>query len=315
MKKILLVFSAFLLCLLPQTSFAWNDVGHKTIAYIAWENMTPEARQKAIELLLVAPEDSGLAWLIPPDGRTIAIRNREFFEIASTWADIVRDNRYPIRRDKYHKSIWHYKDSFWKQVNGAAVDIPEMQPDEVNAIARLFASQKALSDTSIPASERAIHLAWILHLAGDIHQPLHASARVTDTEPKGDAGGNSFYLAPAPPQGSREPRLNLHWYWDSILQNAYPRKDECDGIYIPMIGSKIMKRYPVNKMQTEASELNFDAWQRGSFATTKAELYPATLKRDVAPSKQYQDKAIKISERAMALAGYRLAKVLNGILK
>lgn len=314
MKKILLAFFISMFCLLPQTAFAWNDVGHKVVSYIAWENMTPQARQKAFELLMSAPEDSGLAWLLPPDSRSFAVRQRDFFGIASTWADIVRDNRSPIRRGKYHQGIWHYKDSFWKQMNGAAVDVTEMQPDDINAVERLVFLQKALSDSSIPASERAVYLAWILHLTGDIHQPLHCSARVTETEPKGDQGGNLFYLEPKK-ENSTEPRLNLHWYWDSILRNGYPRKDESDGDYIPMIGAKIIKRYPMSKLQTEANVINFDVWQQEGFKKAKTELYPATLKRDETPSKMYEKNAINISERAMALAGYRLAKMLNEIFK
>lgn len=314
MKKILFFFSAFMLCLLPHTTFAWNDVGHKVVSYIAWENMTPQARQKAFELLMSAPEDSGLAWLLPPDSRSFALRQRDFFGIASTWSDIVRDNKSPIRRGKYHQGIWHYKDSFWKQVNGLAVDIKEMQPDKTNAVERLVFLHKAVSDSSIPASERAVYLAWILHLTGDIHQPLHCSARVTESEPKGDQGGNLFYLEPKK-ENSTEPRLNLHWYWDSILRQAYPRKDESDGNYIPMIGSKIIKRYPMNKLQAEANVINFDVWQQEGFKKAKAELYPTTLKRDALPSKMYEKNAINISERAMALAGYRLAKMLNEIFK
>jgi hypothetical protein len=317
MKKILLIFSAVVLCLLPQTAFGWDDAGHKVVSYIAWENMTPQARQKAIELFLSAPEDSGLAWLLLFDGRLLEIRQREFFQTASTWPDIVRDNKYPIRREKYHRGNWHYINFFWRHESGKAVDIPDMKPEETNAVERLAFLQKALSDSSLPASERGVYLAWILHLVGDIHQPLHTSARVTRSLTRGDQGGNLFYLEPKrePTDTNKEPRLTLHWYWDSILKYAYPRKDECDGNYIPMIATKIMQLHPMSKLQTQVSENKFEAWAQEGLKTAQTELYPFSLRFDQLPSEKYQKNAINISEKAMALAGYRLARMLNEIFK
>lgn len=315
MRKILFALSVVMLCLLPQTAFAWDDVGHKVVSYVAWENMTPQARQKAIELLLAAPEDSGLSWLLLFDGRSLATRNREFFQTASTWPDIVRDNKYPIRREKYHRGNWHYINFFWKQENGVAVDITDMKPEPTNAVERIAFLRKALSDSSTPASERGVYLGWILHLVGDIHQPLHTSARVTNTEQRGDQGGNLFYLEPKreSTDGNREPRLTLHWYWDSILRYGYPRKDECDGDYIPTVAKSIIKLYPANKLQLKEGAV--DDWVKEGYETTKADLYPSTLKRDERPSKTYEKKAVRISEKRLALAGYRLAKMLNEIFK
>lgn len=48
--------------LLPATPVsAWDDTGHKVSAYIAWQKMTPQARETTIKLLLAAPEDSHLS--------------------------------------------------------------------------------------------------------------------------------------------------------------------------------------------------------------------------------------------------------------
>ena len=43
------------------TAAAWDRLGHKVAAFIAWENMEPEAREKVHRLLLAAPEDSHLS--------------------------------------------------------------------------------------------------------------------------------------------------------------------------------------------------------------------------------------------------------------
>jgi len=317
MKTFLLVIFAFLICLLPKTAFAWDDAGHKVVAYIAWENMTPEARTKAIEILLAAPEDSGLAWLLPTDGRSFETRRREFFEIASTWSDIVRDNKSPNRRTKYHKGEWHYTNYFWKQVNGLPVEVAELKPAQTNVVERLFFLQNAMTNEGTNPKDKAIYLAWILHLVGDIHQPLHTSARVTDTEPRGDQGANLFYLEPKKEitEGSREFRMNLHAYWDGILRYGFKRGDECDGDYIETIGAKLIKNYPQKNFANMMKQGRFDGWAQEGFTAAQKEVYPATLKRDEMPSKKYEQTAVKISERAMALAGYRLAQMLNEILK
>jgi hypothetical protein len=255
--------------------------------------------------------------LFPPDSRALTVKQREFFEIASTWPDIIRDDKSPIRRSKYHHGNWHYDDFFWRQVNGQAVDALDLHADSINAVERLFFLQKALEDPSTPANERAVYLAWVLHLVGDIHQPLHCSARVTDVEPKGDQGGNLFYLEPkkeTTDTTNKEPRLNLHWYWDSILRYEYPRLAECDMDYVKTIAMKIIAHYPISNDPAQLKPGQFDEWVQEGFKIAKTQVYPPTLKRDEMPSKSYQQNAIKISEQRIALAGYRLANLLNKIL-
>lgn len=52
---------------------------------------------------------------------------------------------------------------------------------------------------------------FLIHYTGDVHQPLHATARVNTEFPAGDRGGNSFHLT------SREGAKNLHAVWDSVI--------------------------------------------------------------------------------------------------
>src|SRR5262249_39587347 len=55
---------------------------------------------------------------------------------------------------------------------------------------------------------KSYDLSWLLHLVGDVHQPLHATTRVSATKPDGDDGGNGVELSsPA----------NLHTFWDDVL--------------------------------------------------------------------------------------------------
>ena len=177
-------------------AFCWNDVGHKITGYIAWQRMSQQARDNVIRILRDAPEDSQLATFYKYYGpESDEARKLEYFMFVPSWADVVRDREFETRYKKYHHGTWHYADIFWKQVNGQ----PELLKDfeaSGQAVIKLAEYDAVIRNPSASNAEKAIAIAWIMHLAGDIHQPLHASARVTDTEPKGDQGANLFLLSP-----------------------------------------------------------------------------------------------------------------------
>lgn len=291
---------------------AWDDAGHKISAYIAWEQMTPAARERAAKILLSAPEDADLSVFYMQDSRSVAVRQRELFMIASTWADIVRDKKFQARFEKYHKGNWHYSDTFWSDKAGRVEILKDFAEPTGKAVEQLFAFDKLLREAAATDADKAIALAWILHLGGDIHQPLHTSARVTDAEPKGDQGGNLFLLSPKDATG--ENRLNLHWFWDSIIGRNIARKDDaCDTDYLLPIAQKMMKKYPASKMQNRLKIGKFDQWQQESFQIASTKLYPASLQTGVAPSEAYKKMAFEISEEQIALAGYLMGAMLNQI--
>ena len=197
--------------------FAWDDVGHKLTGYIAWQQMTPPARERAIKILRSSPEDADLSVFYLQNARSEAANKMDFFMLATTWADIIRDREFKNRYKKYFHGPWHYLDTFWKDNNGKVEVLPDMESAKENAVERLFFFDKQLRDASVSDEDKAIALAWFLHLGGDIHQPLHASGRVSDEDPKGgDQGGNTFLLTPK--DGPRDKSENLHWYWDSIVK-------------------------------------------------------------------------------------------------
>lgn len=312
MKKLVLKISfLFIIAIVfANSASAWDDTGHKLIAYIAWQKMSPAARAKAVKLLLNAPEDSDLSVFYPQDSRSAEAKGRELFMIASTWADIIRNKNFAARYAKYHHGNWHYLDTFWREADGKIELVTDLESNPENAIERLYAFDKVLRDASASDEDKAIALAWILHLIGDIHQPLHDSARVTENNPQGDQGGNLFILSAKDAKES----INLHWYWDSIIGRNIPRvSDACDSSYIPAIADKIMEKYPSSKMQNRFSSGNFSKWQQEGFQIASTKLYPASLKLNEMPSESYQKQAFEIAQERIALAGYRLANLLNQI--
>jgi len=310
-KMVRSVLVGAVISMLASFTFAWDDVGHRTMAYIAWQQMTPAARESVIKILRSAPEDSDISAYYIGGPEPDETKKLEYFMLMATWADIVRERSLEARNKKYHHSNWHYDDTFWKQVNGKAEILPSPEEGGV-AIDKLIDFDKVLRNTSATDKDKAIAIVWIEHLIGDIHQPLHTSARVTDREPKGDQGANLFLLTP---EGTpREKQMNLHWYWDSIVGQNMPLKgDECDREYISKVGRKIMKKYPANSLSAAMRLGEYDEWRKESFALNPTDVFSPDLVRFQMPSEKYKKHAFQVAERQLALAGYRLAATFNQI--
>lgn len=304
---------AFLfLTMFTNSLFAWDAVGHETTAYIAWQRMSPAAREAVIKILRAGPEDSDIsAYFIQGGAESDEMRKLDYFMLMATWADIVRDRSFETRYRKYHKSNWHYEDTFWKQVGDKVEILPQVE-EGGQAINRLLEYDKVLRNASASDKDRAVAIGWIMHLIGDIHQPLHTSARVTELEPKGDQGGNLFLLTP---QGTpRESQVNLHWLWDSIIvRNIPPKADVCERDYIESVARRIMKHHPYNSVSASIKSGAYDQWRKDAFELATTRVYTHDLVRFQMPSDKYKKNALKVAERQIALAGYRMADILNQV--
>ena len=82
-----------------RTGYAWNSTGHKAIALIAYERLTPVTKQRVDQLLARHPDYP--KWIA---GITTADRGRAAFLAASVWPDTIRsDPRFPLRSDARRK--------------------------------------------------------------------------------------------------------------------------------------------------------------------------------------------------------------------
>lgn len=305
-----LVFSVFLL-VTSVPAFGWDDVGHKISAYIAWQRMTPDVRERVHKILLAAPEDSQIATFYMAYGaRTEETRKREFFMLMATWADIIRDRNFATRYKNYHHSNWHYSDRFWQVKDGKIDYLPA--PDDGGQALNKLNDFDAMIRGRANDSQKAVAIAWLEHLIGDLHQPLHTSARVTDVEPKGDQGGNLFLLTP---QGTpRDKQENLHWFWDSIVVRNVPNKDnDCESDFIGPLAEKFMKKYPFAKVQGRLALGKFDEWAAESLRAAQTDVFSYDLVRFQPPSEKYKKKGLKVAEERLTLAGYRMGELFNQV--
>lgn len=301
-----------LICLIFVSSAdAWDDTGHKVSTYIAWRQMTPEVRARVVKLLISAPEDSHLSVYYLAGSRPVAAKELDLFMIASTWPDIIRNRDFKVRYEKYNRGPWHYAGILWEQEGGNAAR-QEAVSDGM-AIPKLFDFEKNLKDPALSDAEKAVNLAWFLHVAGDIHNPLHNGSRITAIESDGDRGGNRFLLVS---EATKENILNLHSYWDGILRRGVPREDDtCDSDYIADIAEKVMRRHPISRMAIRLKLGEYNEWNNDGLRLLNDVVYTADLKRNVLPSKSYQKRAFVAGQEQIALAGYRIAETLNQIFK
>jgi hypothetical protein len=307
-KRSVIVLGLLMAFALP--SFAWDEVGHKLTAYIAWQQMRPEVRAKVIKTLLAAPEDAQLSTFYSAfgGGQNEATRQREFFMLIATWPDIIRDrNNFPVRFKNYAHSDWHYADTFWRLKDGRVEPVTDAKPSGL-AMDKITDLDKLIR-TNAPDADKAVAIAWLEHLIGDIHQPLHASSRVTDSNADGDQGGNLFLLTPkGTPRAQQE---NLHHLWDAIVLIYQPNtKDLCEADYLYPIGDQIIKLYPYDKLKSELADGKFDVWKDESYRIASTEAYKG-IEWFQPASDAYKKKAFEIAQRRMALAGYRMADEFN----
>jgi hypothetical protein len=296
--------SVLFVALLSSPATAWDYFGHHVVGAVAWEHMSVTTRQAVVELLLEAPLDADLASLLPPGPRPMELRGRVLFLEANGWADLVRDEMFPDRKKRYDHPTWHYVNHFWKSTPDGPV-VLENRGTLGDLVVTLERLPSSLADRSRPAAERAIDLAWLLHLVGDIHQPLHSSARVTELEPEGDRGGNDFLLddLEAP---------NLHAYWDFIFRRARPQwPGESYVAWVSRVAREVQGLHPPEDFRDAIAVDDVETWSKESLEIAMHGAYPDYLARGGVPPHRYQKDVLEMASRQTALAGYRLARLLD----
>jgi len=151
--------------------FAWGVTGHRATGYVAEKHLTKKARKNLKRVL-----------------------GQESLAMASTWMDEIRsDSSYNYTAD------WH-----WVTIqDGQTYEQSEKNPngDVVMTLERLIKELKA--GGLAPEKERE-HIKMLIHLVGDIHQPLHVGGG-------NDRGGNDVRVR------WFRAESNLHRVWDSDM--------------------------------------------------------------------------------------------------
>ena len=197
-------------------------LGHKTVAEIAWRQLDPATRQTIVDTIRRHPRfDKDFAGKMDDKALTgdKAVEDHWIFQQAATWPDMIR------KQKEFDRPNWHYIDlpffldpsdrqAFARRLPvNIATDFPtKVPPDKYNVLQALAYCEVMVKSNAGPET-KAVAYCWLLHLVGDLHQPLHCTALFSaDHFPKGDKGGNEIPLR----RGK-----NLHSLWDGLLGSQY----------------------------------------------------------------------------------------------
>ena len=327
-------------------AYAWWDEGHMRIAALAYEQLTPAARAEANRLIRLNPDYPEWVAAIPnsPDHQPKDV-DRYTFVRAAAWADDIKAyaayqaasrggkdqpkdsattasaGRNIGYRDLLIHGYWHFKDIGFR-LDGKQP--PE--PDPVDAV-----TQIKLFTASLPRAAglsddvRSYDLTWLLHLVGDIHQPLHAvtlfddkftkkHAEAKPPEPDtGDRGGNEITVSPA-----NGVSMNLHAYWDSMFGGYSTVYGALfDAFDTKVVDGTVQRTSKLPSPPADRVAISDpDVWVTESYELARKYAYSAPVLEDepIKLSREYETAARTAAEQQVALAAARLAKLLNSAL-
>ena len=170
--KIILLASALLMV---KHTFSWGLMGHRIIGEIAQQHLTKKAKK---ELQKLIGKETLAQWSNWPD----------FIKSDSAWN---------------HASPWHYVDLPGHLEKEKFIQELKKLPGE-NLYTQIQAMMAELKEKSLPVEKRKVALYFLIHLVGDLQQPLHVGRDE-------DAGGNKIVVY------WFEKKTNLHTVWDSML--------------------------------------------------------------------------------------------------
>ena len=235
----------------------WGKTGHRVVGAIAEKHLDNQTKRKLDKLL---------------DNQTLAM--------ASTFADEIK---YDAQYDKFKP--WHYLNMPLDSTYETSKKNPE--GDLVFGIAFC---KKVVTDENSSDEDKAFYLKFLIHLIGDLHQPMHLGLLE-------DRGGNDFDVQ----WFYRD--TNLHKVWDSQMLDGYNMSYSeyvDNAYYLSKKEIKAIEKGDVLDWIAETHKLTVD-------------IYNYTEEGENLRS-EYSFKYFKIARLQMQKAGIRLAKVLNEIL-
>jgi hypothetical protein len=274
-------------------------------AQIAYSRLSPAAKAEVDRLLIPARGRRPLIHLCATYYTPECEKIYDPITIAA-WMD---DFRGDSLNDSY--DTWHYVNL--RPLFDGIPERPNVGPLPANVLDRLLWSINTLRTGTGSDKRDAEVLGFLYHLAGDAHQPMHATTRFSAAHPEGDAGGNAFTVRMPRDTGIR----NLHMYWDAAAglfgwQNPRRPLDEANRERIRRLADELMAKYPPESMP-ESKDKDPYNWVIESNTLARNIAYPG-VREGEAPSPDYTREAQAVCGRRIALAGYRLAAVLNEIL-
>jgi len=282
-NRFLASFATLALLFLPSPAAAWWEYGHETTAEVAMRLVKPRTRL-SIEWLLA--RQKVLETPTCPAGT---------IEQVSVWPDCIKK-----LGDRFNYAYaWHFQDvDICKPF-----DLKEPCAGGNCVSSQIARAQRMIADRELPARDRLMALAFLVHFVGDLHQPLHGS------EHDGDQGGNKLKAS-----YGFIPRSNLHSIWDGLLADR--------AISTPPAGADGILSQVSPARRAEIAQGTLEDWSRESWEMAKAKVYGSLIPdpcAGAAPEKVAMTQAkieelIPVLREQVAKGGIRLARLLDEAL-
>lgn len=299
LKKFFKALSCLLLLLIPYNStYAWGDKGHQLIAEVAQKMLSPNALSALDSLRKQVKEDKDMEFF-----KTGQIDH--YFKDENI-SDFFLNANLNLSLMAYWPDAWKFierETSSWHYIESECSDITrDVRKDDIKKYAeshtchinQLPKQIEILKDTSQSATKRLKALFFVVHLVGDLHQPLHCGSDK-------DFGGNkkrvNFFGI----------RTNLHILWDVYL---LPREKKYLDVLVDDVTRMCRDRH-------DWLGLDITDWCLESYNVAKTEIYPEyPIGKPVAYyGRKYQDQMYPIVQEQLAKASARLAHILNTTLE
>jgi hypothetical protein len=302
MRPLVAFLTGFCFIVATLTVQAWNKPTHMAVAAIAYADLNeqnPAVITKVVELLKQHPQFES-KWA--PKLKQVSAQDQGLylFMLAARWSDDVRGDA------NYDKPEWHYVDIPYRPGEAG----PQNPPNEGILIA-LPENRSIANSADAEVKARAIALCWMLHLMGDVHQPLHSTTLVTKQfpEPEGDRGGTRFCIRVSPGRST----ISLHEFWDNLILGS-------DKFRTVRNAATLLRNMPDLTRDTFAEQLavkQFEDWALASYKVAVDKVYlEGKLQGNkdknnglVLPA-DYKGPAKETAKRQIMLAGYRISDAM-----
>jgi hypothetical protein len=295
----LAVVASVFLCV--EQALAWSSAGHMVIAAAAFRALQPPAKFKVAKLLESHPEYTRWSKEFGAGRRDVDLQMYIFMR-ASTWPDEIHR---PAEM-KYEHAHWHYVEYPLRPPSFPMEPPPAPEDDALYGIEQC---EKVLGDTNSTPELKAVHLSYLIHLIGDIHQPLHCGSLFDTNYPKGDRAGNDFYVKPG------DKGIQLHAFWDELLGTRpnTPEQYHCAlrvvtdhsrGSLLELKQEKTPKDWSLESRAVAIEKVYLNGELKGSTHPENAPVLPP----------KYVNEAEAVAERQAALAAYRICDEIQKCL-
>ena len=337
-----LVFCALVILVIPLNGLAWGDIGHRVVARIAARRLSPQVRASVVELLKADIKlNQGYYSSTCPD--VLALGNNAVLNEAQTatftelglaciasWADP------PLKDERLYTSNWHFVD-VPVNLNGPHGPVLStfltsrdcLMNDERGdcAFLALKRLRPVLANETELAGSRAEALKFIVHIIGDLHQPLHCitdKKNFNNASDLGDIGGNrksvQFNVTAWDGNAHRDinPRWTKHWnlhsVWDEGLIDAYLKiQNLTEDSYVAQLTQPLATMKPADLAQLQGGDSV--AWMKESYklAVDRAYKLPSfdSGYGGYILQPAYYESNHGVVEQQLLKAGLRLAEFLD----